>query len=190
MNSAQPHSATWCSSPRLISVITHTREASSRGQVFIAAQKKNHPLYSIWICTFYISVLRLSTAQRKSGCLFVQLMQREHQIKKYGAWLSKEPPQECLPLAMIAPCSFKKAAVMWREEDEICLRIECVMSSKQDFGSSNLQRRSAGDGGARSQKQTMEPFQTCAQNGKVPDKSLWNWLFSLSFLLIPSSSFN
>lgn len=189
MNSAQPHSATWCSSPRLISVITHTREASSRGQVFIAAQK-NHPLYSIWICTFYISVPRLSTVQRKSGCLFVHLMQREHQIKKYGAWLSKEPPQECLLLAMIAPCSFKKAVVMWWEEDEICLRIDCVMSNKQDFGSSNLQRRSGGDGGTKSQKRTMEHFQTCVQNGKVPDKSLWNWLFSLSLLLIPSSSFN
>lgn len=101
MNSAQPHSATWCSSPRLISVITHTWEASSRGKVFIAAQE-NHSLYSIWICTFYISAPRLSTMWRKSGCLFVHLMQREHQIKKYEAWLSKAPPQECLLLAMIA----------------------------------------------------------------------------------------
>lgn len=149
----------------------HSRSFITRPSLHRCTEKKNHPLYSIWICTFYISVLRLSTAQRKSGCLFVQLMQREHQIKKYEAWLSKEPPQECLPLAMIAPCSFKKAAVMWREEDEICLRIERVMSSKQDFGSSNLQRRSAGDGGARSQKRTTEPFQTCAQNGKVPDRS-------------------
>lgn len=142
--------ATWFSFPRLISVITHTREASSRGKVFFAAQK-NHPLYSIWICTSYISAPRLSMVQRKSGCLFVHLMQTEHQIKKYEAWLSKEPPQECLLLAMIALCSFKITVIMWWEQDEICLWTKCVIvSNKQDFGSLNLQRRNrvskAGDG--------------------------------------------
>lgn len=55
MNSAQPHSATWCSSPRLISVITHTRDASSRGQVFIACTEKpsiilNLDLHVLHLC--------------------------------------------------------------------------------------------------------------------------------------------
>lgn len=49
------------------------------------------------------------TAHRKSGCLLVHLMQKEHPIKKYEAWLTKEPPRGCLLLAMIAPRSFQKS---------------------------------------------------------------------------------
>lgn len=61
---------------------------------------------------------------------------------------------------------------------------------KQDFGPLNLRGWSSGDGGTESQKQAMEHFWMCIQNGKVADKSLENRLFSFSFLLIPSSSFN
>lgn len=174
MNSAQPHSATWCSSPRLISVITHTRDASSRGKAFSLHRKTIH--YTQFGFARFTSLRR--GCQRRRGnqgaCLYIWCRgSTKSKNMRPGFQKSALRSVCCSPWLLRVP------------------RIECIIvSNKQDFGSLKLQLQSIGDGGTASQKRATEHFWTCIQNGKVEDKSRWNRLFSLGFLLISSSSFN
>lgn len=125
MNSAQPHSATWCSSPRLISVIMHTWEA-----VFISPKKTIHYI-KFWFVHFSLSlvtVYRLSKSGWLSVCISDE-MGTQQQKNEALLWNSASGVSaSCLDCSVLW-----SGCVIWttvqyecrgREYYLICLRVE------------------------------------------------------------------
>lgn len=103
MNSVQPQSATWCSSPRLISVIMHTREDVFIRKAVFVLPKKTAPDITIGFenstPSVAVTLCRVSESGRMSVCISGEVGRRT--MQKLDSALEKCLRSVCV-LALIA----------------------------------------------------------------------------------------